>query len=144
MDGNSWLLVIVAGAPGAIIAGDRILTALSNLGLWPSRMRRYDRARAERIVAELEREESLDLLAANTKAILAHLEPNGGKSMRDAVNRLQEGNDTTQRLLQQHIDYARATDEHTTERLARIDERLESGDRQFGEIRDLLRERNAS
>jgi hypothetical protein len=76
-------------------------TRSANLGLWPSRLRRLGRARAERIVAEVEREESLTLLVENTTEILAQLEPNGGKSMRDAVNRLQEGQENSQRLVEQ-------------------------------------------
>lgn len=115
-----WIWIGTIG--GGLVALDRGLAAVSNLGLWPSRWKRFDLARAKEIVEQEERDEALTLLAHERDALVAlagiapelqalpaavaeiryQVTANGGGSMRDDVTairrRLDDGAQRFDRL----------------------------------------------
>lgn len=122
-----WLAatgIAVAVLPTWIGIADRGLQRLATVGRWPSRLRRYDHARAKRIVEAEERDRALDELAENSKLILAEVRPNGGASMRDEI-RAMGGR------LDHHVAWAEEQQRGIAAGLQEIREHLAKSDQHF-------------
>lgn len=104
-----WLLAALLGA-------DKGLAALGRVGRLPAAFGRWDRHRAEALVAEEQREFALAELAKKADAILAQLVPNGGTSVIDALARVEDKLDQhlveTAPIIVEHHEIKRALEAH--------------------------------
>jgi len=78
MDPATLFVYALAGLYGL----DKVVAALGRLGKLPPALSKWDRDRAERLVAGEERDAKLD-------RIIAEFEENHGTTLRDAINRIE-------------------------------------------------------
>lgn len=92
MDPATLFVYALAGLYGL----DKVVAALGRLGKLPPALAKWDRTRAERLVAEETREEKLD-------RIISEFEADHGKSLRDAIDRIEKSLAGLDGKLEEHL-----------------------------------------
>lgn len=113
MDPATLFVYALAGLYGL----DKVVAALGRLGKLPPALSKWDRARAERLVAEETREEKLD-------RIISEFETDHGASLRDAIDRIEKSLVGLDNKLEEHLaEQPPLIDEHRAlmDRVARLE-----------------------
>ena len=114
---GAWLLwLAISTAAAAVLGADRLWSAWRRVRRIPGEARADNLARARLLVDDDERERRYARLAEKADLILAELVPNGGASIRDALDRIEGKLDAhlteAAPLIAEHHEVKRALDAH--------------------------------